>query len=326
MQGIDADSDTSRLTLESSAPGNPTVQRAAQDASVVARALSSAGYETRHLSVTYSETGDLVLVARLDHHTPSSNRSSVMTRLAIGVILGVVLGFFGLPRLELAGSSAPRTADAVPTPVLVPQIVTADRPTPIVVPTPGPLVSVGPFNTPIRGWINDPTGTAWFASGVYHLYARDSGHFVATGVPLNQPLRGARLSAQFHKLGGPSGGGYGLIFRDQSATSERDGRNQSGAYLVAEVGDRGDIGVWQREQDRWIDIVPWTRSDAVHADRQPNALTVITSGFTVQVQVNGMLVADFNYDRLPPGGGVGIFTGGDLNEVALDWLRIDNMQ
>jgi hypothetical protein len=132
------------------------------------------------------------------------------------------------------------------------------------------------------------------------------------------------LTGQFHKTGGPAGGGYGLIVRDQSPSAERDGRNQGGDYLVLEVGDRGDIGIWQRDQTRWVDVVPWQHSDAVNLDLYTNVITVNTHGQTLDFWVNNQIVAHVLYDALPATGGVGIFVGGDLNEVALDSLRIEN--
>jgi hypothetical protein len=41
------------------------------------------------------------------------------------------------------------------------------------------------------------------------------------------------------------------------------------------------------------------------------------------LEVNGQIVAVVSYDNLPSTGGVGVFVGGDLNEVALERLRID---
>jgi hypothetical protein len=392
MQGVEAEASNTqpRVTVESDGPGRPSrgVQRAADAASAVTRALSHAGYEPRHLSVTSSETGELVLIARIEEcppveervagvspaPAPASARSPMLTRLAIGLTLGILLGFLGLPRLELPGVSLPGTAPAATAPPAMPTAAAPEilsikdlaEPTPAeqVEPTttpvtqfePAPLVTPGPtppfvlptavlapaptaisappsasgaifedtFVNPIAGWPNDPLGTAWFGLGGYRLFARDSGHFVATGIPLNQPLQDVKISAQFRKAGGPAGGGYGIIVRDQGAPSERDGRNQSGEYLVVEVGDRGDIGIWQRDQTHWIDIVPWQHSDAVQADKSPNTLVVTTHGPGLMLEVNGQMVAVVSYDKLPTTGGVGVFAGGDLNEVALEQLRIDN--
>jgi hypothetical protein len=148
---------------------------------------------------------------------------------------------------------------------------------------------------------------------------------VATAVPLAHTVQDVVVSATFHKAGGPSGGGYGVILRDQGPASERDGRNQSGEYLVFEVGDRGDIGVWQCDQTHWIDIVPWQHSNSAHPDRAPNSILVTARGTNLQFQVNGDTVANLNYDgsKVPTSGGVGIFVGGDLNDVTLERLRID---
>jgi hypothetical protein len=100
--------------------------------------------------VTSSESGELVLVAPLDQRRRFARvplprgRTAVVTRLAIGLTLGVLLGFLGLPRLELPGS-ATTTVNQVPTPAL-PQIISVqdlaasnpEPPTPQPQPTPTP--------------------------------------------------------------------------------------------------------------------------------------------------------------------------------------------
>jgi hypothetical protein len=186
------------------------------------------------------------------------------------------------------------------------------------------VVFADEFSRPLPNWPNDPQGTAWFGGGAFHIFARQSTRFVAVGVPLPQPaVSSAVLSGEFRKVGGPPGGGYGLIVRDQSSAVERDGTNQGGRYMVLEVGDRGDVGVWQRTETRWIDVLPWTPSGAVHTDREPNTLAVTTRGNALRFEVNSQPVADLTYDGVPPSGSVGIFVGGDQNEVVLNWLRIE---
>jgi hypothetical protein len=236
------------------------------------------------------------------------------------VTLGLLLGFLGLPRFEAPQSISVQdlAASNPPTQTLPTQPI----PTPL--PTVNTILFDTPVTSPITGWTNDPRGTAWFGQDGYQLYAREPGQFVATAIPLGSPVQDVSINAAFHKVGGPPGGGYGLIVRDQSPSSERDGRNQTGRYLVFEVGDRGQIGVWQRDQTRWIDIMPWQHSDAVHVDRAANSLVLTARGSRVIFDVNGQTVADLNYDNLPNGGGVGIFVGGDLNQVTLDRLRIAN--
>jgi hypothetical protein len=260
--------------------------------------------------------------------TPRSKKRA--GQVAVGIVLGGLLGAVGLPRLDL---SLPLEALPAPAAIVVQQQA---EPT-ATLPTIAPLVTPAPVFAPAAGsrllvaqgfgafsqWPDDPAGTAWFAGGEYRLYARDAGSFVAVGVPLANPVGDVVVSAQFHKIGGPPGGGYGLIIRDQSPASERDGRGQAGQYLALAVDDRGDFGIWQREQTRWIDIVPWTHSDVVHLDTAANALVVATHGSGLRFEVNGAVVADLTYEVLPTTGGVGIFVGGDLNQAALEWLRIE---
>src|SRR5579859_2445158 len=344
MQGIETDTDNaeSRVTIDADGTSarHRGVQRAADAAAAVSRALSSAGYEPHHLSVTVSESGELVLIARIGdqqrvaHVQAPSGRSAILARLAIGLTLGVLLGFLGLPRLELPATTAPAPAPTVAPPTIIsvrdlstanPEVPTPEsQAQPTSVPTSVGTLFDQPLTSPIPGWTNEPAGPAWFAPDGYHLLAREPGRFVATSVPLPRSVQDVTLTATFHKAGGPPGSGYGLIFRDQTAATERDGRNQAGQFLVAEVGDRGDIGVWQRDDTRWVDIVPWKHADVVHTDRTPNTLAVTTHGSSVLFQVNGATVATLNYDRLPNGGNAGIFVGGDLNEVTLERLQIAN--
>jgi hypothetical protein len=76
--------------------------------------------------------------------------------------------------------------------------------------------------------------------------------------------------------------------------------------------------VWRRDGDRWIDLVPWTRSSAVRSGGSPNELTVHTHGSVMTFSINGVEVATVDDTELPAAGTVGVFAGGDLNEVALD--------
>jgi hypothetical protein len=129
-------------------------------------------------------------------------------------------------------------------------------------------------------------------------------------------MRDVAATAAFRKVGGPPGGGYGLIVRDQDP-GRRDGVNQHGRFYVFEAGDRGEVGVWRREDDRWVDLLPWTPSAAVRPGGAANELTVQAAGQRVTFLVNGSVVASLA-DPLWADGAVGVFVGGDLNEVVLD--------
>jgi hypothetical protein len=325
-------------------------------------ALARTALRTANLAQDIDGSNDVLLLPTLGSsvgapHPPSTVqpatlrdnlRALPLARVATALVLGGVLGVLGLPRVEL-----PFLAPSAQPPAVVIAPIARDVPAPIqaeptsapiqaqptfaqVVPTatifrpptptpPAPRVLLAErLLSPLPNWPNSPDGTAWFGSDGYRLLARQPGRFVAVGVPLPQPLDTAVLTAQFHKVGGPAGGGYGLVVRDQGTPAERDGRNQAGQFMVLEVGDRGDVGIWERDQTRWIDVMPWTHSDAVHLDRDANLLVVALRGSGLRFEVNGLVLADLTYDGVPPRGGVGIFVGGDQNEVALDFLRIEN--
>ena len=170
------------------------------------------------------------------------------------------------------------------------------------------------------GWPDNPRSTAWLADGNYRLFAREARRFVAIGAPLITPLHDVVVTATFRKTGGPAGGGYGLILRDQTPTSH-EGLNQSGRYDVLEVGDLGQVGIWRREEDRWIELLPWTPSEAVHRGGEPNEVEVWAIGQRLALLVNGIQVASRVDDNLTTGG-VGLFVGGDFNEVALERMIV----
>jgi hypothetical protein len=169
-------------------------------------------------------------------------------------------------------------------------------------------------------WPDDPASTAWLEGGGYRFSARQPDRFIAIGAPLGGSFRDVAVMALFRKVGGPPGGGYGLIVRDQGP-GPRDGINTGGRYYVLEAGDRGEVGIWRREQDHWVDLVPWTPSEAVRRGAATNQLTALASGPRLTLLVNGVEAASAEDPALGDGG-VGVFVGGDSNEVALEWFVV----
>jgi hypothetical protein len=174
------------------------------------------------------------------------------------------------------------------------------------------------FDEYSRGWPDDTNSTAFLARDGYRLSARVPGRFVAVGAKLGQPARDVIVTATFRKLGGPPGGGYGVIVRDQGP-GPRDGLSQSGRYYVLAASDAGNVGIWLREHDRWVDLVPWRRSSLVRPDRERNEVQAQTLGARLTLLLNGTAVADVT-DATLPSGDVGVFVGGDGSEVLLEHL------
>jgi hypothetical protein len=169
-------------------------------------------------------------------------------------------------------------------------------------------------------WPNDPRSSAWFSDGVYHIEPRQAGRFVAISAPIVNLPGDVVISATFRKLGGPAGGGYGIIVRDQD-DGVRDGTTQNGHYYVLEVGDIGEVGMWRREADHWVDLLPWQHSDAVKTGTATNQVTVRAVGNALSLVVNGAPVAirsDAQFTR----GQAGLFVGGDGNQVAVSHFTI----
>jgi hypothetical protein len=210
------------------------------------------------------------------------------------------------PRLGLSATDRAAPSAAVPS-------------TPSVAASPRTILTED-FADNSRGWPDDPQATAWVADGGYHLSARHPDRFVAIGAPLTESLRDVIMTATFRKVGGPPGGGYGLIVRDQGP-GPRDGITQGGRYYVLEAGDRGELGIWRRDGDRWIELLPWTASAAVRPGDVANELTVQAIGPRLSFVVNGADVASLEDPTLEDGS-VGIFVGGDLNEVVLERLIV----
>jgi hypothetical protein len=171
-----------------------------------------------------------------------------------------------------------------------------------------------------QAWPGAPDATVWRGNGAFRLRASQPEHFVAVGIPGTSNLTDAIVTASFHKMDGPAGGGYGLILRDQGP-GPRDGLNQDGRFYVFEAGDQGKFGIWLRELDHWVDLLTWTPSGAIHQGTGSNELTVTATGDTMSFLINGIPVAS-QVDPLLHHGAVSLFTGGDGNEVAVEHITV----
>jgi hypothetical protein len=220
--------------------------------------------------------------------------------------------------------AAPTSAPQAPLVVATSPVARAPLPTPGE-PTPTPsasrrvLMDVRFAQTPGAGWVDNPPFAAW-RDGAYRLQARQPAHFVAVNAPFEAVPDDVIVSGTFRKTGGPPGGGYGLIVRD-AGPQPRDGANQEMNAYVFEAGDLGEFGVWRRDGDHWVDLVPWTRGASVRPGGSPNELSVHTSGGRLVLTINGVQAAAVN-DPILPYGRVGVIAGGDFNEVAVDRFTV----
>lgn len=225
-------------------------------------------------------------------------------------------------RVATSVAAAPVPAQAPPTPSPAPEIATA-RATVVPATAEPVLLDFAPNRSSGLAWPNDQNGVGWFAPDGYHLAARNPGNFVAIGVLATQEGSSAVVSATFHKLSGPGGGGYGLIVGDQGP-GPRDGINQGGSYMVFEVGDRGEVGAWRRAEDHWVDILGWTPSEAVKQDSADNTLELRVTPSGVAFTVNGTDIPVSPAEQ-PGAGGIGVFLGGDGNQAVVTRLTVTRL-
>lgn len=236
--------------------------------------------------------------------------------LAMAVLLLMLLNWQLSPRVARLVQTQPAVPAMTPA-AQTPQLIATAVPTPAPPPRPRLRILVDErFTDPASGWPHDPDGPAWYADGVYRLAVRQAERFVTVSAPLDERLRDVAVTIVARKAGGPSWGGYGVIVRDQ-APERRDGRQQDGRYLLFQLSDRGEAGVWRREDGQWVELMPWTPSNAVRTGNLPNELTVRAVGPQLIFTVNGVTVATLT-DPAPAEGATGIFAGGALNEVVVE--------
>jgi multidrug resistance efflux pump len=221
-------------------------------------------------------------------------------------------------------AAAPTIPASAPTPGTVPATGVTQAPTSTqteTAPVGGTLAAFDEhFTDNARGWTSNSQGTAWIADGMYHLVPRQAAQFVGVSIPGTENAGDIVVSGTFHKTGGPAGGGYGLILRDQDVA--RDGLRQNGLFYVFEVGDKGEIGLWLHDGDHWVDLVPWTPAAAVNPGTgASNELSVKAVGDELTFTVNGHKVATQTDTQLHHGA-AGIFAGGDGNQVAVGRLTV----
>jgi hypothetical protein len=226
-------------------------------------------------------------------------------------------------------ASAASASNAAPAPTLPPEPAqTASQPAPAKPAAPAsgaaqPSASAlldERFANNDRNWPSTPLGTAYLSNGGYKVGPNQAGQFVVVGAPIYDSLKDVVINATFHKISGPTGGGYGIIVRDQ-ASAPQNGTSQDGRYYVLEVGDSGEVGMWRRDGDHWVDLLPWQPNAAVKTGPASNDVSVRAVGNRLSLTVNGTLVATKTDDTFAAGG-VGVFVGGDGNQVGVDRFSI----
>ncbi len=172
------------------------------------------------------------------------------------------------------------------------------------------------FDGGAPGWPNDPLAGARLVPVGYRLTPPIDNQVLVIGAPVESSLRDVLIGATFRKLGEASGGVFGLFLRDRGP-GPRDGRNQAGHYYVAEVDDRGEVGIWRRQQEGWVELVPWTPSAALRPAPTSNDVSFEIVGGRLTFIVNGTPAASAHDTELDYGG-VGLIVAGVGNDVLVE--------
>jgi hypothetical protein len=133
-------------------------------------------------------------------------------------------------------------------------------------------------------WPSDPRSTAWLADGPYYLLARHPGQFVASRAPVVEPLADVVVRGTFRKVGGAR--------RRLRADRARPGagaprRTESVGAVLRVRGRRPRRGGHPAPGgDRWVALLPRTRSEAIRPGDEPDGLTAAAIGPRVIFRVN----------------------------------------
>jgi hypothetical protein len=109
---------------------------------------------------------------------------------------------------------------------------------------------------------------------------------------------------------------YGLLLRDVGP-GPRTGRDQTGRYYLARVDDRGLVGIWRRDPDRWFELAAWAPCASVRPGVATNEVSFEVVGGRLTLIVNGQTAASAN-DAVLDHGGVGLFVGGAGNAMLVE--------
>jgi hypothetical protein len=179
------------------------------------------------------------------------------------------------------------------------------------------------FDSAAPGWPNDPRAGARLVPVGYRLTPPTDNQVLVIGAPVESALRDVLIGATFRQLGEASGGVFGLFLRDRGP-GPRDGRNQAGRYYVAEIDDRGEVGIWRHEQEGWVELAPWTPSAALRPAETLNEMSFEVVGGRLTFIVNGTPVASAHDTELDYGG-VGLIVAGIGNDVLVERFVVHDL-
>jgi len=126
-----------------------------------------------------------------------------------------------------------------------------------------------------------------------------------------EPENDLYISVDAHRVSGPTGSGYGLVFRWDSAAV---------AFYSFAITDLGSYSFQVFQNREWATLIDWTESDAIRPGEW-NRITVVVEGAHFAFFINDEPVGEYDDSRIQRGGfglGMDLFNAGDRATLEFD--------
>jgi len=183
------------------------------------------------------------------------------------------------------------------------------------VPANGVLLYSDDFSNMNSGWPTrsaDPQiGYCGYKDGRFQIAISEKGKTIQVN-PTNIFTNFA-LESEASLEEGPDESCYGVILR----LTEKG----NGYYFF--ITSLGDYSFVKLQNDKWVDIIPWTKSNAIHAGKATNMIKVECNGNKFTFYTNGVKLRECN-DNSILSGNIGLFAGA-FNEGGVH-VSFDNIK
>jgi len=156
------------------------------------------------------------------------------------------------------------------------------------------------FSNPQSGWETgaDADGEWGYRDGVYRIAVEVPDMAIWANREQREEWTDMIVEVEAYRDTGPIDNQYGIIVRY---------RDQGNFYLFSVASD-GLYAVQMLRNDQWIDLHPWTASQAVRQETGVNVLRVECEGSVIRFFANGQFLTEVD-DITFPSGSVGLLAG-----------------
>lgn len=156
------------------------------------------------------------------------------------------------------------------------------------------------FSNPQSGWEMgaDADGEWGYHDGVYRIAVDAADLAIWANRQQREEWSAVVVEVEAYRAAGPIDNQYGIVVRY---------RDQGNFYLFSVASD-GLYAVQMLRNDQWIDLHPWTTSEAIRQGDGVNALRVECQGSVMRFFVNNQFLTEV-MDATFPSGSVGLLAG-----------------